>query len=704
MIALKKKHLRRFVPIVLAMVIFMGSLSASAEGFYHYGYNRDGEPIEAPAAVEASFSITGESAGTTDFSNAQDLFIADDGTIYVADTGNNRIVLLDKNGKFLKETTAYVDCKTGKKEKFSKPSGIFVNANNDVYICDSGNERVVQLSQDGTNIMNVALKTADVLPKDFKFRPTKISVDHAGRIFVVSEGYNNGLLEFSQKGEYVQSMGASKTALTASELFWRVLQTKKQRAKSSSSVSTEYNNVEIDKEGFLFVTSSAYEYWQYKEGKIQALRKLNAKGADVLITDKNVVGDLEYPDEKLSRNSYKGPSLLVDVCSLEYGNYAVLDQKRGRVFVYNADGERMYNFGGPGDFNGGMSVPTALDYHNGRYIVMDADKNQISVYTVTDYGKLFEDVSRAKHEIDYKTEETLWNKIINENSNCEQAMKGLGDAAYRKQDMKTAMQYYHLAEDRENYSKAYIFVRREWLENNAVWLLLVIALFITGMVLLKKYWKKCVAKSEQGSYISCLDFAGYVAFHPIRGFWRLKRENRGSVGAAFTFLACLCVVQVVSAMCTGFIFNKRDLSTYNMFVDIGIILAGITLWCISQWCVTVLMNGEGKFKDIFIATCYAAVPYIWLNLAAMIVSRVLSLDEAEFYAVLIGLGIVYSVFLLVMSVMSVHDFSMKKTLLVILIVSIILLLILFIVMLLITLSSKMFLFVKDLYNEITLRL
>ena len=65
-------------------------------------------------------------------------------------------------------------------------------------------------------------------------------------------------------------MGASKVALTASQLFWRAFQTKEQRAKSSSNVSTEYSNVEVDEQGFLLVTTSSYEYWQYKQNKIQA--------------------------------------------------------------------------------------------------------------------------------------------------------------------------------------------------------------------------------------------------------------------------------------------------------------------------------------------------------------------------------------------------------------------------------------------------
>lgn len=702
--ALKRKFIMCLIPLALVFVTIFGSFQVSADGFYTYGYDRNEQAVEAPPAVEAETVITGERAGVGSFKNAQDIALGSDGTIYVVDTGNNRLLVLDSNGRIRQKISSFTDSHTGKTESFNKPMGVFVSANKEIYICDTDNGRIVHLDAEGGHIRSIVFTTADTLPDDFIFKPTKIAVDSAGRIFIVSQGFNNGLLEFTNKGAYVQYMGASKVALTATQLFWRTFQTKEQRAKSSSNVSTEYSNVEIDEQGFLLVTTSSYEYWQYKENKIQALRKLNAKGSDVLVRVGDPKGDLEFPDEKISRDSYKGPSTIVDVCSLPYGNYAVLDQKRGRVFAYNSEGEMMYNFGGPGDFNGGMLVPTALDYYDGRFYVIDSAKNQINVYCVTDYGGLFESVSKAQKEIDYKSEEKLWNQIIKENANCELAMRGLGTAAYRKQEMDTAMEYFLKSDDRENYSKAYVFERRKWIEKNAVWILLGVIFTIVATVFIKKYWKKLVNKSEKRSFVGQLDYSGYVIFHPIKGFWELKREKRGGLAAAFTFLGLTCVVRVLSALFTGFLFNHRDLDTYNIITDIGIVLVVVFLWCISQWCVTVLMSGEATFKEIFIATCYALVPFIWLNSFALIMSRFLSLDEGEFHTVIIVFGFVYLIFLLIMSVMSLHDYSMRKTLLVILILIIVILLIVFVAVLLLSLSGQMVSFVTDLYNEIALRL
>lgn len=701
---MKKSLIIRLIPVALVLVTVFSGFQVSADGFYTYGYNRNEKAVEAPPAVEAESVITGQSVGVGNFNGAQDIAVASDGTIYVIDTGNNRVLLLGSDGLLKKEIGQFTDISTGKTETFNNPRGIFITENKDIYVCDTDNGRIVHFDAEGKHIRSIVFTTADTLPDDFIFKPTKIAVDTAGRIFIVSQGFNNGLLEFTKDGVYVQYMGASKVTLTASQLFWRAFQTKEQRAKSSSNVSTEYSNVEIDEQGFLLVTTSSYEYWQYKQNKIQAIRKLNAKGSDVLVRVGDPKGDIQFPDEKTSRDSYKGPSTLVDICSLPYGNYAVLDQKRGRVFAYNVDGEMMYNFGGPGDFNGGMLVPTALDYFEGRFYVIDSAKNQINIYSVTDYGKLFESVSKAQKEIDYETEEKIWNQIIKENANCELAMRGLGTAAYRRQEMKTAMEYFLKSDDRENYSKAYVFERRKWIESNAVLLLLGVVLTLVAVTLVKRFWKYLIEKNDKRSYVGQLDFAGYVTYHPIKGFWELKREKRGGLAAAFTFLGLACAIRVLSALFSGFLFNQRNLDTYNIITDIAIVVVAVFLWCISQWCVTVLMSGEATFKEIFIATCYALVPFIWLNTFALIMSRFLSLDEGEFYTVIVILSVVYLIFLLIMSVMSLHDYSMRKTLLVILIVIVVILLIVFVAVLLLSLSGQMMSFVSDLYNEIALRL
>ncbi len=689
-----------FAVVLVSALLFTTFITVSADSFDSYIYDSDNMAVEAPAAANVEYSFNGNDAGAGSFASPQDIY-AEGGMLYIADKDNNRIVILDSNCKFKGEIKSF---QNGEKlESIKEPEGIYVK-DGKIYICDSGNYRIVVLDKSFKLLDIITLLKGDSLPSDFVFKPIKLSVDATGRIFVVSEGFSNGLLEFTPSGEYVRYLGASKVSLTPAQMFWRMFQTKAQREKSASNVSAVYNNVEVDSEGFLFVTSSAFTNWEYASGKAKPLARINAKGSDVLVRFGNPSGDSDYPDPKSVRATYTGASTLVDICTLPYGNYAVLDRNRGRIFAYNSDGELMYEFGGPGNISGGLTVATALEYVDGRFYTVDSSKNQINVYSLTEYGKLFNDVSKASQELNYKEEEALWSKIVNKNANCTLAMRGLGNAAYRKQDMTTAMDYYKLARDTEGYSKAYVFVRRQFIEQNAIWLLLgVIALAAAGIALSKGF-KKLVAVKGVRSYADRLDFAGYVVFHPIRGFWELKREKRGSALAGLTIFGIALLVKILSSVATGFLFNPTGSNNYSIFTDLGIMLGILILWSVSQWCVTVLMSGEGTYKEILTATCYSFTPYIVLSSIGLVLSHVLSLDEAELYTVMIGIGLVYTVFLLFMSVVSTHDYTIGKALLVTVIMIVVILLVLFILLLIITLTQQMVSFVTDLYNEISFRI
>lgn len=692
---MKRKILSTVLAVISFITVFSSCFIASAESFYSYTYNSEKEISEAPAAVEVTDTFE------SNFNYPQDLVVDNKGNLYVADTSNNRVVIMNSKGEVIKEIYSFLLDR--KMEKLASPKGVFVTENGDIYICDTGNARIVHLNSKIDFVRTITLVKGDSLPTDFIFAPTKVALDNSGRIFVVSEGFNNGLLEFTKDGKYIRYMGASSVSLTASQLFWRIFSTKEQREKTSSNVSTEYNNVEIDEQGFLMVTSTAYTYWEYKSGKAQPLRKLNAKGVDVLSRIGDPAGDLVYPDSQTDRASYKGPSAFVDVCTLPFGNYGVLDQNRGRVFVYNSDGEMLYEFGGPGNIRGSMNTAVALDYYDGVFYALDSAKNQVNVYTLNSYGRLFNEVAKACNDLDFVTEEKLWNKIINENANCFLAMRGLGMAAYRKQDMKLAMQYFEAAKDRENYSKAYVFERRRWIENNAVWLILVAVAVVAFAIFIMRKWKKIANSKGKDHYFSKIQFSSYVVFHPIRGYWELKRERSGSITAAITFIVLTIGVKIASSLATGFLFNYTDADDYNFFSDVFFVLGAVLLWTVIQWCVTVLMNGEGNYKEIFIATSYSLVPYIWISIAAIAFSRVLSLDESEFYTVITMLALIVTAFLLFISIMATHDYSVKKTFLVVLIIIIVILLVIFILLLVITLTGEMMAFIKDLMNEISLR-
>src|SRR5699024_11937812 len=99
--------------------------------------------------------------------------------------GNNRIVILDKNYDFVSEIVDFNN--NGQSDTFNNPQGIFVTANNHIYIADTENRRIIQLDDKGELIKEIGAPESDVIRDGFKYHPVKISVDSGERVYVRSE-------------------------------------------------------------------------------------------------------------------------------------------------------------------------------------------------------------------------------------------------------------------------------------------------------------------------------------------------------------------------------------------------------------------------------------------------------------------------------------------------------------------------------------
>lgn len=684
------RNIKRTFLVITLLVAMLCNIPSQAASFYSYTYN-DTKAVAAPDAALPVRNVSGNDLGVGPFDVPQDLFIYNN-ELYIVDTGNSRIVITDLNFKNVRIISEFDN--NGKKDKFKEPEGICV-AKDEIYIADTKNARIVKLDMQGNLLMIIDSPKDESFPEDFLFKPAKVAVDLYDRVFVVSAGYNLGLMQFTPDGTYLKSIGAPEVALTIFEQIRRKFSTKEMRKRTGDAVPTEYSNISINAAGFIYVTSES------TNTQIQPLRKLNAKGSDILNRIGNPGGDIIVGQGSAS---FKGASAIVDVTEVgEDGNIAILDRKRSRVFVYDDTCQLLYMFSGPGTYNGGLSVPSAMVYKDNKFYIADRGRNAISIFELTEYGKMFNDIAKAKKDIDYKTEEKLWREIVSQNVNCRLAMSGLGNAAYKRQDLKEAMHYFKLADDRTNYSKSFAFVRRHWIENNIPIILVIIAVLIALSVLKNKFKRKYIDNAPKESFFGLLNFSKYVTYHPLDGFWVLKREKRGSISLAFMWLGGAIIVMTISNLFSGFIFNTNNLQTYNMLSNVLFVLGAVALWTISQWAVTSLLDGEGRYSEIFIATCYSLRPYIFLNIFATLLSNVLVQTEGDFHTFLTTVALLWVFLLLCTSVMQTHNYSLPKTVLVIIIMIIVMLLIVFIGLLVMALMQQVLAFVRDIIVEVTLR-
>ena len=201
-----------------------------------------------------------------------------------------------------------------------------------------------------------------------------------------------------------------------------------------------------------------------------------------------------------------------------------------------------------------------------------------------------------------------------------------------------------------------------------------------------------------------LQYSLYVIFHPFKGFWDLKHEKKGNAFSAWLIVSMLIVLLILRRQFTGFILNFNKQNEMNVFVEILSILAPLGLWCLSNWCITTLVDGEGSFKDIFITTAYALTPVVLINIPLLLFSNIIILEETVFYTVLDVLSILWAVLLILIGIMTVHQFTKSKTFVTIAVAVLGMVIILFLILLFVSIVQQIVSFVDLLWTELSMRL
>ncbi|MBN2510065.1 MAG: hypothetical protein JXB03_07305 [Spirochaetales bacterium] len=450
-----------------------------------YTYNRWMEPVEAPHAFVPDTMLRGEDLGVSAFSAPHGLFVhpASD-EVYLADTGNDRIIRFDRDFNVLK---VY--------EGFNEPHDVFVTGDGTLYVADTGNARIAVVDAEGDLVIEYGTPESDLIPEGFVYRPLKVALDRAFRIYVVAQGVNEGLIELNKDGVFKQYFGATKVTLNPADYLWRVFSTQAQRRTMRRIVPTVYNNITIDTEGFIFTTTSAYTRQQIESAiywgntQVTPIRRLNPQGDDILKRDDFYppVGDILFVSKD---SSIPGASSLCDIAIDDIGIYYVLDQRRGRIFAYDPDGKLITIFGGLGNREGLLRIPVAIGLLGDRVLVLDSQTDALSVYSPTTYGKDVITAITDYYEGRYDRSKENWEKALAQNANLEWAYYGIGNALYREDKFEEAMRYFQIIRHPDPFSRAFKYHRKEVAERNFGWFVMAVVLIFILYRGLKFYYKK----------------------------------------------------------------------------------------------------------------------------------------------------------------------------------------------------------------------
>lgn len=455
---------QRGFALCLAAALLFGS-GLEAEAYYSeesssstYIYSKWGFPLESPDAYEYSRSIDLRTIGDESVNRLVDMCITDE-YVYLLETSLGTIFRFDLDMNYIDKLKEF-RLPDGSASTLKKPEGIYVAPTGKIYIADTENNRVLVTDWKG-NVSQVILKPENLVgTKLTTFLPIRVVADSAGRITVVGKNFNSGLMQFTPEGYFTGYVGAPAVTVDAFTKLLRKFYTETQRKALTTYVPTEYNNIKIDGNNFIWGTISAIDESDLVKaintgkGTATPIKKLNMKGSDVLVRNGDFppVGDLQWTS---------GPSRIKDVGLGPNNIYSLLDATMGRIFTYNNNGVMLYTFGGNGTAKGETQLPAEIDYVGNNIYVLDSGLRSVIIFEPTLYGQLLIDAEGYYRDGDYDKANECWKQVTELNSNFAYPYVGLGNAEINNGNYEDAMAYYEFADDRNAYSNAKEKLRKD---------------------------------------------------------------------------------------------------------------------------------------------------------------------------------------------------------------------------------------------------
>lgn len=707
-----KKKLLSLIVVIFAVALPVLSVSAAESPYPTYTYSYSGDYQASPNAYLPEQTVTafGESGG---LNVPHDITTDTDGNVYIADTGNNRILVLNPDYSLKKQLASYQH--NGAELVFSSPKGLFVSPRGDLFVCDTGNANIVQFDKNLNFIKVIAAPSSELLPENFQYAPTAVAVDPLDRFYVISDGTNMGVITFDSEGVFEGFIGAQKVQASAIELFWRKFMTKEQLARSKAVVPVSYNNLAIDKKGFIYVTSASIEPYTLQQLILSRstsspycpIKKLNPSGTDVL--NRNgffpPVGDLNF-DAYIGKDTVS-PSALTEIAVRDNDIYSVADSNHNKIFTYDEYGNLLYIFGGTGTVEGTFTTLRAIAYQGDKLLAIDSVKNNLTVFYKTEYGMMIDKAINLQRDRKFSETITVWKQIEKQNNNYDLAYMGIGKALHEEGKYKEAMEYFKAINNKKYYSKSLKKYRTDILKHTAVFIPIILILAIWGIGKFSKFAKGYNLRRRNAGKYTLRDeimYAFHCMLHPFDGFWDLKHEKRGGLRGATLLLLLATFTMVAKEFVSGYLYTDSDsLKSASILNAVGNILIPFFLWCISNWCLTTLMDGKGRLKDIYVSTAYALTPIILLIIPATFISNLLVLEELAFVSYAINIAFFWTGLLIFFGSLVTHDYSLGKNIAACVLTIIGIAIIMFLAFLFFNVTSRMITFLSNIYTEATFR-
>lgn len=692
------------VALLLIVLVFAQALPTFAlqsevpYDSYTYWESDSFTAISAKASYEPETVLTAARLGIESFTEINDVCADKTGNIYVLDGKSSRIVILNSDYT-VKKIISEVTSKT-EKFKFENAKGLFVDTKGKIYIADTEHERVILCNENGDYLGIITLPDSKLIPDGFNYRPIKIAVDSNDYVYVLSDGSYHGAILYSPKGEFFGFYGANSveaSVMKVIENLWEKLtSTNEKRAGQTSSLPYQFTDLYVDNTDFIYTATGKIP----KISQKAQIKRLSPGGKNVLASSEVVFGDK-------TAEMVNGETRVQNVAGLSVDSNGFIycyDASNGKIFIYDSECYMITAFGGSGEGNqnGTFKQISAIDIlEDGKKIVVaDSFKLTLTVFGETEYGAKIKTARKLTIDGDYASSKPLWQEIHKADQNCQLAYIGLAKAELSEKNYKVAARYAKAGLDKELYSKAFNYNRKAFLKENFDVIMIIVLLsvaVIIGFIVYSK--KKNLVFVKNGKLKLMLS----SPMHPALIFGQVKANGKGSVALGTVVIALYYVTTVLKETASGFLFRSTDYTSFNSALVLLQTVGFILLWTVANWAVATLNGGIGKLKEIYVVISYSIIPMLISNVVYVVCSYMLNASEGEFLAIFVLVMQLYSIFMVIVGSIIIHDVGFGKFLYITALTLIGIIIIIFLLVLIIVFFQQAAAFAATLCREIFFR-
>ena len=462
---------RKKTPAAWLLLLATGIASAWADktNQYDYAYGIDGV-INSVAGFELARTIDGTALPVP--LESVNAVHCGGGKIYLTDSTLSRVHILDAEDYFWITAINTFDDGNGGQITLKNPEGIFLSEElGELYIADTGAERIVVLDAETNSLKRLITRPANMAGVT-NFKPSKIAVDTTGRIYFVVQGSFEGIVELNPSGDFSRFYGVNKPEINLLDYFWKSIASKDQKSKMAKTFAPSFSNIDIDNEGFVYAVTA-------DTASEKMVFRFNAKGENVIREEGYI--DLRGDMTRFFENRTVS-SAFTGIAVTDFGAYAVVDRSYGRVFVYYFDGYMLTVFSKLGDMKGDLRDPSSIEWNGYDILVSDKTLSRVYVYTSTAFGQAALMATEYFNKGDWEQATKYFEEAIDLNANFYAGYSGVGRNYLMRRDYETALYYFKMAGDTGMYSQAYNGYRGIWIQKYFVWFI-VLALLGTGGII-----------------------------------------------------------------------------------------------------------------------------------------------------------------------------------------------------------------------------